>query len=257
MSSFDIKALESCFKQQSIKESFESLYFSLGFITAIASSPEDVEPSEWIEQLVTTDDQTPHFDNEEQVKVFTTNLITWWSQCIQLFDQGGTISLPTQLGLTPTGKPNKALIEFATGYLDGFDWLFDAWQALLPEDNLEAHRTLSVLNFILARFIDEKAMEKTEPELYQQLPDTEGCFKVLPNLLSGVGMLGQDIAIGNDDLAGDGLSEEEYDERLVSSAEAVESEMLAKPFINIDRSVGRNDPCPCGSGKKFKKCCLH
>ena len=23
------------------------------------------------------------------------------------------------------------------------------------------------------------------------------------------------------------------------------------------KSVGRNDPCPCGSGKKFKKCCLH
>ena len=22
------------------------------------------------------------------------------------------------------------------------------------------------------------------------------------------------------------------------------------------RVVGRNDPCPCGSGKKFKKCCL-
>ena len=22
------------------------------------------------------------------------------------------------------------------------------------------------------------------------------------------------------------------------------------------RSVGRNDPCPCGSGKKFKKCCI-
>ncbi len=27
---------------------------------------------------------------------------------------------------------------------------------------------------------------------------------------------------------------------------------------NIPRGkVGRNDPCPCGSGKKFKKCCLH
>ena len=26
-----------------------------------------------------------------------------------------------------------------------------------------------------------------------------------------------------------------------------------KPYPN----VGRNDPCPCGSGKKFKKCCLH
>lgn len=23
------------------------------------------------------------------------------------------------------------------------------------------------------------------------------------------------------------------------------------------RVIGRNDPCPCGSGRKFKKCCLH
>jgi len=23
-----------------------------------------------------------------------------------------------------------------------------------------------------------------------------------------------------------------------------------------NRKVGRNDPCPCGSGKKYKKCCL-
>ena len=27
--------------------------------------------------------------------------------------------------------------------------------------------------------------------------------------------------------------------------------------LNPYRHVGRNDPCPCGSGKKFKKCCLH
>ena len=24
-----------------------------------------------------------------------------------------------------------------------------------------------------------------------------------------------------------------------------------------NKNAGRNDPCPCGSGKKFKKCCLH
>ncbi len=28
------------------------------------------------------------------------------------------------------------------------------------------------------------------------------------------------------------------------------------PIHNPYRGVGRNDPCPCGSGKKFKKCCL-
>ncbi len=25
-------------------------------------------------------------------------------------------------------------------------------------------------------------------------------------------------------------------------------------FIRDDRKVGRNEPCPCGSGKKFKHC---
>ena len=24
----------------------------------------------------------------------------------------------------------------------------------------------------------------------------------------------------------------------------------------VEKKVGRNDPCPCGSGKKYKKCCL-
>ena len=24
--------------------------------------------------------------------------------------------------------------------------------------------------------------------------------------------------------------------------------------IKVDQKVGRNEPCPCGSGKKFKKC---
>jgi uncharacterized protein len=28
------------------------------------------------------------------------------------------------------------------------------------------------------------------------------------------------------------------------------------PHVNPLRHIGRNDPCPCGSGKKFKKCCL-
>lgn len=32
--------------------------------------------------------------------------------------------------------------------------------------------------------------------------------------------------------------------------------VLSLPYENPFKGVGRNDPCPCGSGKKFKKCCL-
>ena len=28
------------------------------------------------------------------------------------------------------------------------------------------------------------------------------------------------------------------------------------PYVNPLRGVGRNDLCPCGSGKKYKRCCL-
>ena len=28
-----------------------------------------------------------------------------------------------------------------------------------------------------------------------------------------------------------------------------------QPTVRVGAKVGRNDPCPCGSGKKHKKCC--
>lgn len=33
------------------------------------------------------------------------------------------------------------------------------------------------------------------------------------------------------------------------------SDAMAVPVKRAEPKVGRNDPCPCGSGKKFKKCC--
>ena len=36
---------------------------------------------------------------------------------------------------------------------------------------------------------------------------------------------------------------------------AREQPVRAAPFVRDDRKVGRNEPCPCGSGKKYKQCC--
>src|SRR5947207_15555282 len=54
--------------------------------------------------------------------------------------------------------------------------------------------------------------------------------------------------------------------RALSSAEAVRDNQQAtnaggegkklEPIRNRADKVGRNDPCPCGSGKKFKNCCM-
>ncbi|MGO1470221.1 MAG: SEC-C metal-binding domain-containing protein, partial [Tissierella sp.] len=51
----------------------------------------------------------------------------------------------------------------------------------------------------------------------------------------------------------------------VENPENVERKRVAKPLkpnrkegnkpLVKDKKVGRNDPCPCGSGKKYKRCC--
>jgi len=38
------------------------------------------------------------------------------------------------------------------------------------------------------------------------------------------------------------------------SAEGEAQPEVAKPFVRSGRKVGRNEPCPCGSGKKYKQC---
>jgi len=49
-----------------------------------------------------------------------------------------------------------------------------------------------------------------------------------------------------------GFNEEDID----LSAEPPEGgeEQTKKPFVRPDRKIGRNEPCPCGSGKKYKQC---
>lgn len=42
----------------------------------------------------------------------------------------------------------------------------------------------------------------------------------------------------------------------LSAAYLEASSGKAKPITRPGSRIGRNDPCPCGSGKKYKKCCM-
>ena len=47
----------------------------------------------------------------------------------------------------------------------------------------------------------------------------------------------------------DGLAQEMAAQQAAAAGRRVETIVRDRP------KVGRNDPCPCGSGKKYKKCC--
>jgi preprotein translocase subunit SecA len=46
----------------------------------------------------------------------------------------------------------------------------------------------------------------------------------------------------------------DYDEALAASSAAAPAALAPAPFTRVGQKVGRNDPCPCGSGKKYKHC---
>jgi preprotein translocase subunit SecA len=49
--------------------------------------------------------------------------------------------------------------------------------------------------------------------------------------------------------------EAEQRRRRVTLNRSGDDDQPQKPVVRDEAKVGRNDPCPCGSGKKYKKCC--
>ena len=60
-----------------------------------------------------------------------------------------------------------------------------------------------------------------------------------------------------DDLSRKQRSTEDIDaeEEILAKAKAEREKNPDKYQLKSSDQPGRNDPCPCGSGKKYKKCC--
>jgi preprotein translocase subunit SecA len=46
----------------------------------------------------------------------------------------------------------------------------------------------------------------------------------------------------------------DYEQALEEANADTQAEPSAQTFVRQGQKVGRNDPCPCGSGKKYKQC---
>jgi uncharacterized protein len=105
------------------------------------------------------------------------------------------------------------------GFMEGMCAQFDAWEPHLDEVD-----ALIVPIGVLAR------LGENDPELQGLLDDSET------------------IAELTDAIAESAAAVYKYG-RLVANGPP------PQPYRRPTTKVGRNDPCPCGSGKKYKKCC--
>jgi preprotein translocase subunit SecA len=48
----------------------------------------------------------------------------------------------------------------------------------------------------------------------------------------------------------------EFDEEAIKKAALAGYFRRTRPVVRDNKKIGRNDPCPCGSGEKYKNCCM-
>ena len=149
---------------------------------------------------------------------------TRWMAYLQEMDY-----LKTGIGLRGFGQRDP-LVEYKTEAYEAFTLLVNT----MYEDFLRTILRLELVN---------RPRQNTETEAFQNAhysggEETDGDQK---SLKQGKSMLKNAAAIGKSP-QGTGASQ--------SSVSTYRKSDDPNPYVN----VGRNDPCPCGSGKKFKNC---
>ena len=118
------------------------------------------------------------------------------------------------------------------------DRIFDALRELFVEDEL-----LGVECF--GDYGDARALPILE----------DAIRKFVPEWSSATGIYGLADLVATHAKLGGSLSAE-----LTDRISALRVQWTARRAVRLAREggkkIGRNDPCPCGSGKKYKKCCL-
>ena len=83
---------------------------------------------------------------------------------------------------------------------------------------------------------------------------TQAVFRIEHESPAFVGSLWR-ISATEHDVAAPLPPQNKVDELQTNAPEAGEGGRTIAPIVNNSPRVGRNDDCPCGSGKKYKKCC--
>ncbi|RRN78943.1 YecA family protein [Pseudoxanthomonas sp. SGD-10] len=202
-----------------------------GFLSALAVAPAPVPPEEW--QPVVWGGKLPSWGSPEEAEEVQALLQGHWNMCVARARQGEDLPehlLPLMWLPEDPESADEALAEdeldvgreWALGFFEGAALREEAWDRWLDE-----HEWIEEIFDLLERLASGEVVDPEHPEkepvplAYRERLDI---VMDLPGMLADLNH--QHIA-----------------------------EQTPRTPIRREDGPGRNDPCPCGSGKKHKKCC--
>jgi uncharacterized protein len=197
-----------------------------GFLTAIAIGPGTVRPELWLPQVFGGDPEDP-MPGFPSIKIFerVVNLIMrFYNSVIMIFEIAPEKFSPTFYIHEVEGKTYTIVDEWCSGFLQGIDLAGDAWQPLLDE------KPGILRPFQL--FATQEGWAELDAAVDEAAMHAEWSSKIEPTVHS---------------IHAYWLPHREGPGKTPASPHPKRAAGTPK--------VGRNAPCPCGSGKKYKHCC--
>ncbi|HCL55962.1 MAG TPA: hypothetical protein DHW82_03015 [Spirochaetia bacterium] len=193
--------------------------FLHGYLTAVLCAPEIITPLEWLPFILGKDDAMSEFDSLEEMNQFISRIMDLNNSIASSLSDKTYYPLYSILdeAVTP---------ETAQKWCSGFILGLNLWEPPFTSDEKASRLILPVMFLIDADFVIKKLYKNNRLE---NTPEKIEEMKI--------------------------LSLEEIPENMIKLWDYNVGAQENNIEKNCKVKIGRNDSCPCGSGKKYKHCC--
>ena len=216
----EMNYLDNVLLKYKTDRSLENLSSLQGFLTAVVSGPNVIPTHVWLSEIWGPENNQPTWESEDEMLKFVETLIKMMNDISQTL---------------MTNSQNYAAIFMGDQQnIDVSDWCF---------------------GYIAGYELDEAAWDEMPEHLSSQMEFLDECSFMVSvggnNSASKSRKLNDKVITIAQDFHAYWLKQRSPQQRPDNVVE------LRPQHPATSQRVGRNEPCPCGSGKKFKKCCLH
>ncbi|HAG50656.1 MAG TPA: hypothetical protein DHU69_07050 [Deltaproteobacteria bacterium] len=225
--------MDSLLKKYEVEFTLHQLY---GLLYGAISAPEIVQPSRVISIIF--NGKEPEFESMEEAKSFLGNVMTLWNVVAGSTSGEAPMAWPEivfQQSDSGLKEYIHAITSLAEQFIKGLD-LGSTQEEDFSGEIRDAFESLARTDLLLKEYLD--LLEKDKSANKKVLAESfEVVGKIEEIIVDCIGR----IAVG---LKGSRMRKARETAKFVESAHQARS-----------NKVERNAPCPCRSGKKFKKCC--
>jgi uncharacterized protein len=190
-----------------------------GLFTAIVSGPVVIQPSQWLAAI--WGDFEPTWEGPEEFGTMMTLMLRHMNSIAAVLMEHPREFEPLFLEHIVDGRRYTIVDEWCHGYVRGIELCMDRWNV----EESEMNRRLQPIMAFAGEDIWQSLDNLTDEEIDRMQQ------AIVPAVLE--------------------IHAWWLSRRMASQYE------IDEPRRKVSTRVDRNSPCPCGSGKKYKKCCLH